>query len=226
MESETKKVDASAAGSTAGNANEPPAVTPATPAATSDSSEPAATTKKKSKNTVLIVIGVIVLLLLLCACGVGAMFFLGFGIFSEEVVERTFEEALEEGLESDGEVEIDLDEGSMSFESDDGSFEFGSSTEWPDTIPSAVPEFEYGDVNSVVTSSDEESSYWTVGFENIQSDAADKYVDDLEDEGWTLSNSGSYDGVRIEEWASGSLTVLFSYGSEDDTFTVVVEEAL
>ena len=93
-------------------------------------------------------------------------------------------------------------------------------------MPSDVPEPEGGSLVSVMESSDESGSYWTVMYEDATSSDVDDYAQELESSGWTRSSSGNYDGLRMEEWNSGNLSILFSYSSDDNNLTLAVGEEL
>lgn len=174
----------------------------------------------------LIIIIVIVVLLLLCACSLGAMFYFGVGLFSEKVAENVIEGSLESAMEEGGNVDVDFEEDSFQIESEDGSIYIGSASEWPSTISDKVPEFTGGTLISVMESSDESGSYWTIGYEDATSSSTSDYASELQNEGWTKTTSGEYGGVSMEEWTYENLSVIFSYNPENNDFTIAVGEEL
>ena len=177
---------------------------------------------KKGNKTLLIVGGIVVVLVIVG--GIAAYFVMN--ALKDEVEETIAEEVTEGLLESstggDVDVEIDEDEGSYTWETEDGSATVGTTQEWPDDIPSDIPEFTYGDIVSQFSLSEGEESGWNLGFSDADNDAVDQYQSDLEADGWEISATMTSGTVQMVTAEKGTYTVSCSCDSDDGSCAVII----
>ncbi|HEX3010455.1 MAG TPA: hypothetical protein VHQ70_00270 [Syntrophomonadaceae bacterium] len=136
--------------------------------------------RKKTKLAVLFVITLLTMSVLVSGCGKMA----------EKASEKAAENAIEKA--SGGNAKVDLDnKGNVEIKTDEGTLKAGSN-EWPKQLPSDVPRFKDGKITSVVeNSANEEGKGIFIGIENAGLDAADKYKNELQNAGWSISSSAS-----------------------------------
>lgn len=175
---------------------------------------------KKGNKTLIIVIVVVVLLLGGCA----AVALLGGSFLKREVEEEVSENITEEILEETvgGDAEVDIEDDSFTWESEEGSGSVGEATEWPDDIPGDIPEFTYASIISYFTLGDETGSGWTLTFEDAESGAVDSYESDLTSDGWEITSTFNTNDVEMISAEKDNYTVTCSCSSEDDTCSVIV----
>jgi hypothetical protein len=175
---------------------------------------------KKGSKTIIIVLVVLVVLAVLC--GVGALV-LG-KVLKDKVGDTISEEIGEELLEgaTGGEVEIDADDETYTWEAEDGSGTIGSAAEWPDDIPSSIPEFTYATIESNFSLSDESGQGWSMTFSDSDANAIDRYTNDMESEGWSIVSTLTSGTVVMFTAEKDSYTVTASCDSENDACTVMV----
>ncbi|MFC2145263.1 hypothetical protein ACFLQQ_02925 [Actinomycetota bacterium] len=190
-----------------------------------------------------IIIAMIISMLLVLSLAVGC--------FGQNIVEKIAEEAIEKAIESEsGEnVEIDLDDGGISIqgddgevnissdddgvkiESDDGEATLGLSAELPDGFPDSAPVYPGMEITSSWTSlTDEQNSYFVTG---LTDDAGDDvfawYQDELND--WEIE--GEFN-MSTDEGETSSLTangkglimniIVIESNDEGTTITLTVTE--
>lgn len=207
---------------------------PVSQPATPSPSQPASTEVPKKKNTTLIILLVLFVVLLLPCCACGALAIFSRATFEDVVLETVdenlntnfLEEVVEKGIEngSNEDVDIDLDEGQFTWDSEDGSGSMGTVSEWPDSVPSVVPEFTYGDITYAISYDDASGTGWSMSFENVDADAFDSYTSDLEDAGWTITGTYSAEGTSTLIGENGSWSVSCSCTESDQMCQVIVEE--
>lgn len=107
------------------------------------------------------------------------------------LTDKLTEKAVEDTIESstDGQVDVDLDDESVTFESEDGdaTWTAGEDTELPDGFPGDVYIYKGADI--IMAGSDEEDDdeiVYNVTYmvNDEMSDVADKYVSEMEKDGW------------------------------------------
>ncbi len=129
---------------------------------------------KINKKVSIVLVFLLALSLIISGCG--------------KVAEKASEQAVEKVIESEtGEkVDLDMDNESVEITTDQGTIKAGATYDWPSGMPSDVPEFKYGSISSVIESTTEAGTSYTVTFEEVAADSFAKYRDDLEDKGWTM----------------------------------------
>ena len=161
---------------------------------------------KKIIVTVLITLGIVGL-------GVG-----GYFLVKEFVLEDTDSNETGNGNSENESVSYELDDTTVDVETGD--------EEWPSDIPSDIPEFEYGDAETVAKVENEYAIAWTIVYENISENAFEKYKQDLEDEGFTnVSSFESSTGWLITVMKE-PFTVVATYDKEEGTVGISVTETL
>jgi hypothetical protein len=146
------------------------------------------------------------------------------------VAERATESAI--GRMGDGDVDIDLSEGRMTVEGEDGaSASFGSSSEVPDRVAKLVPLPDgYEPVSTFEQSDGDQDAVTVVGVVHDGGDPAD-VVDALEEamttDGWERMNRTSFDGELVSvTMERGATTVNLAVTADDGSpgLTVVLVE--
>jgi hypothetical protein len=149
-------------------------------------------------------------LLLICICTTTTLVAMGCGSASEKISEQIVEKAIESEGGEDVDVDIDADKGEVNISSSEGNFNMKASgeAEWPDEVPSYVPEFE-GKIISVVETESEGHKHFSIIYEDLDNLDMDDYADDLESNGWDVVS-------RLE---TGDVwMVQASRGDNDDEF--------
>lgn len=155
--------------------------------------------------------------------------------FSEKAAEKATEKAIESG--SDGKADVDLNDGEMNIETDDGSFSMGAGGEIPDSWPEDVPMPPDAEVVSVMEMGSDDSEATinlSVTTDMPSDDVVAFYKDGLD--GWTQAgtfSSNSEDGgmtsVQYERDEQTSLGIT-ALDDEDEgtivnlTYTVQADE--
>jgi len=136
--------------------------------------------RKKSRWILLLLITLLTMSMLISGC--------------DKIAEKASEEATEKIIEqaAGGEADVEVDkDGNFELKTKDGSIKAGS-TEWPDKIPSDVPQFKDGKITSVMESKTGENGIaYIIGIEDSSLEAVDKYKGELEANGWSVSFSGN-----------------------------------
>jgi hypothetical protein len=177
----------------------------------------------KKGNSTLLIVGVVVVVLLIVG-GIAAYFVMN--ALKDEVEETVAEELTEGLLESstggDVDVEIDEDNETYTWETDEGSATIGSAQEWPDEIPSDIPEFTYGDIISQFALEEDGQGGWNLGFEDVDSGAVSQYQSDFESDGWDIVSTMTSGTVEMFTAEKDAYTVSCSCNTDDDTCAVIV----
>jgi hypothetical protein len=162
----------------------------------------------KSKTTIiLIAVGIIIL--------GGAGYFL----LKDTFVKSDSSQQEEESSDTeDASLKYDLGDTTVEVESGD--------EEWPNDIPSTIPEFKYGDIDSTAKVANDYANSWTVICNNIEEDAFEDYKTDLEDAGFsnisTLETSeGSMLTVSKEPY-----TMIVTYNKDENTLGLSITQSL
>ena len=151
------------------------------------------------------------------------------GCFGQNIAEKIAEEAIEKAIESDsGEnVDIDLDDGEMTIESDDGDVSIGMGADLPDNFPDNVPVYpDMEIISSWSVTEDNKDSYSINGLtEDAGSDVFAWYKENLD--GWEIENefSASGDDVKTSSLSakSGGLVVVIMVVETEDEGTSIME---
>ncbi len=180
----------------------------------------------KKKGPVIIIIIIVAIFFVLGLCGVGGYFIYTKVIkkakdtVGDKIGEELLEEAIESGTGSD--VNIDSDDESVSIESDDMSMNIEEGQDWPEDIPSTVPEFTYGTILGVTQSLNQEEDYWAITIQDIDSNAFTNYKSDLEDNGWEIDYTQTYNEVEALSASLDNDTVVLTIATEENTATMSI----
>lgn len=103
-----------------------------------------------------------------------------------QIVENATEQAIEQAAEQagGGNVDLDLDSGTVTVEGEDGNMAIGSDLALPDTWPADVPPFEGGSLISVMDSGNGSTGTWQV--DGTVKEIGDSYRATLEGAGYSL----------------------------------------
>jgi hypothetical protein len=151
------------------------------------------------------------------------------GCFGQNIAEKIAEEVIEKAIESDsGEnVDIDLDDGEMTIESDDGDVSIGMGADLPDNFPDNVPVYpDMEIISSWSVTEDNKDSYSINGLtEDAGSDVFAWYKENLD--GWEIENefsaSGDDDKISSLSAKSGGLVVVIMVVETEDEGTSIME---
>lgn len=136
---------------------------------------------------------------------------------AENAAEGAVERALEQAAESEGgDVDVDLEEGSVSIESSDGTFTSGLG-DLPDGFPEDVPLLE-GEVLQGASSTDDQGrTSWvvTLSIPTAGEEALAAAAERLEDAGYTAGDgAASMEGLSFAQYRNGEHDVVL--GAIDD----------
>ena len=103
-----------------------------------------------------------------------------------QIAEKATEQAIEQAAEQagGGNVDLDLDSGTVTVEGEDGNMAIGSDLALPDTWPADVPAYDGGSLVSVMDSGNGSTGTWQV--EGSVKEVADGYRATLEGAGYSL----------------------------------------
>lgn len=167
----------------------------------------------KSKAGLIIIIVLVVVVIL----GVA-------GYAVSKYVGRKIGENLTEGIFSaatGGKVDVNTKDNSVKISDESGSMELGSST-WPSSMPSEVPKYTGGKIT--YSSAETTNKIWSVGFEEVPTNAYDTYKSALTGAGWTVSSETDIGLVKTGIFEKGSWTLNFSVDPESKGATLGVTE--
>ncbi len=146
---------------------------------------------------------------------------------SEKITEKVAEEIIEKAIESEGgeNVDIDLDDGEMTIESDDGEVSISMGADLPDNFPDNVPVYpDMEIISSWAVTEDDEDSYSISG---LTDDAGDDvfawYKSKLS--GWDIENefTASGDDVKTSSLSakSGGLEMFLMVIESEEEGTII-----
>ena len=150
------------------------------------------------------------------------------GCLGQKISEKITEEVIEKAIESEGgeNVDIDLDDGEMTIESDDGEVNISMGADLPDNFPDNVPVYpDMEIISSWAVTEDDKDSYSING---LTDDAGDDvfawYKSKLS--GWDIENefSASGDDVKTSSLSAksgGLVTVIMVVETEDEGTNII-----
>ncbi|MBU0707957.1 hypothetical protein KKG41_06320 [Patescibacteria group bacterium] len=134
------------------------------------------------------------------------------------VTEKKIENEIEAA--SGGDADVDIDNGTVSINTNEGSLEAGKDVDIPDGFPSDVHLID-GNVTSAMQMG--EGNYTvTVQTSKSTSQAKSEYREELENDGWTINFSLDVEGGSTMTGEKGERTVSVSISEDDDGGTFVV----
>ncbi len=136
--------------------------------------------------------------------------------FAEQATEESMEEAIEESTGEDADVEIDQEDGSISIETEEGSYYSGEVSSWPTDIPSAFPEFEGGDIEYATKSEYQDGISWILTFNNVSSSNIDTFKSTLTANGFEIESDISIANSRLLTAGKGDYSLLMTYDNANN----------
>jgi len=169
-------------------------------------------TSGSGKNKKYLIIGGAVILVLVFGS------WLGYGFFSKKAGEQIAENFLEGQL--GGDVNISSGGDSATIKTDQGSLSLGDAAKWPSDMPSDIPEFTAGKLVMAGTALTGGKG-WQVVAENVDKSDFTDYQSALEAKGW--KSIGMVDAtIGMIQMTKDKMTLIASYNSEDNSFTLAV----
>lgn len=142
----------------------------------------------------------------------------GFGGCGKKAAEKTAEKSIEEA--TGGEADVDVDEGSIKINTNEGTFEAGEKVSLPSGFPSDVYVID-GDIVGA-TSTDEEYYSVSIKASKSVSEVADLYESKLQTDGWTINMKLSFEDSVTLGGEKDNRTVTVGINKDDDGKTFVV----
>lgn len=167
-------------------------------------------TKQKGIPKNLIIIGAVVLVLIV----------IGYAV--QNFVMRMAGEKLAAGLiKSRTGVEVDIKSGGegVMVAGKDGGMEIGKTAQWPSDMPPDVPKFPAG---TVVMSTNVNNS-WTVILKNITKGDVEKYVAELQKNGWQAADDVKF-LVEMTEMEKGAYRINVVYDASSNGVSITVRQ--
>ena len=176
---------------------------------TSTTSVPA---KSGSKAWIWIVVVVVVIAIL--------------GIAGYYLSLRASEYAAETLLEgaAGGEVDVSTSGDTTTVTTAEGTSSVSESTQWPSDMPSFVPKFTYGTVESSAKTTISGLTGWTVNLKSVTDGAVAKYKADLTTAGWTEDTSMSSEGSELIMMTRDDYSITVGVETSDKTASLVVSQ--
>lgn len=178
----------------------------------------------KKKGPIVLIVIIVLIFFFLGICGVGGYFLYTKVIkkakdtVSDKIGNEILEKAIEGGTGADVDIDSENESFSMGNENDGISYsadEEGQS--WPDDIPGDFPEFKYGKIISNTKITDEDYTSWTLILDNIDDNATEKYKDDLESNGWTITMTQNVEEVERISASKGESDITLTLNTDDKT---------
>lgn len=144
----------------------------------------------------------------------------------KNATEKAAEKILEKSIErSTGEiVDIDIENQTTVIETEEGRVEINAlQNSWPKDIPSEIPEFNYGKITGVTSTTTDDNKTWTVVFTEVKKDAIDQYNKDLKGKGFktqTVTMSGLGGTISAE---TEKMTIAVMIGEGEASVSVQVK---
>lgn len=91
---------------------------------------------------------------------------------------------------------------------------------WPDDIPGYVPEFEYGELDTVLLINANVKA-WQMVFADTEEGTVDRYANDLRNEGWIIHPEEMAMGVIFAEKADIVITLEIGLSEENEAHLTV-----
>ncbi len=104
----------------------------------------------------------------------------------KRAAEKTQEKIIEKAIGD--KAKVDLDDEKIVIETEEGTFTADATIQsWPKEIPNEVPEFKNGKIVMVNTQNMKEGKNWVIIFEDVSPNAAAKYKESLESNGFKIN---------------------------------------
>jgi hypothetical protein len=168
----------------------------------------------RSKTTTIVIVIVVILVL-----GTGGW------LVSKYLAGRLAKEATEGILGGITDSKVDLDsEGNIAkITDDDGSFEISAGGKWPSDIPTEVPEFTAGIIESSSKSKVDEKGGWSLLFSKVETGAYESYKQQLLAKGWS-ETSAITTNSKIANMENDKYYLVFTVDESDSTGSLVISD--
>ena len=94
---------------------------------------------------------------------------------------------------------------------------------WPTDLPDDLPKFEYGRLTDVSTMAiSGEGKTWSLEFEDVKTKAADDYLNDLKDKGWTIVMTYSVENSTMTQASKEKWGIQLGADSKNKTASLMV----
>lgn len=120
----------------------------------------------------------------LCALALVFTFFI---LSCQRASKKTGEKLMEKALENatGNKTDVNFEKGKAVIQTGEGTLEVDSkATTWPSEIPGDVPEFKFGRIKAVTTSTMDSTKSWNIVYEGIEDGFLDKYDAQLKEKGF------------------------------------------
>jgi len=155
---------------------------------------------------VFIIATVLVLAITLTACG-------------EKTAEKTAEKAIE--TSTGGAADVDIDDDTVSINTNAGSMTVGEEVDLPDNFPSDIYVIE-GTVKTAMEVAENESFSVTIETSKSVSAARTAYEEELVNDGWTITGTMDFTSTVSVMAEKDNRTVTVSINEVDDVVTVAI----
>ena len=151
-------------------------------------------------------------------------FLLIFAFFScKKTSEKASEQVIEKSIGDDADVNIDKDK--VTIKTDEGTFTTDVSDKiWPNDIPTDLPEFKHGTIQSISTQQMDEGSGWMLIFEKVPETALKVYQTELENKGFKIMSTTTYGDSGQLSAEKEKLSLFVMTGGGNATVTIRKEK--
>lgn len=140
----------------------------------------------------------------------------------QSVIENATESEIEKSV--GGDVDLDLDNGSMNIKKDGETYQAGDYASWPSNMPSDVYQIDGTVISSM--SNLEENSYWVMVQPDASADEATSiYESQLAEEGWTITATANYAGTNTLTAEKDNRQLAIMVTSADGQTSVTISES-
>jgi len=140
-------------------------------------------------------------------------------ISCKKASEKTSEQIIEKSIGNDADVDIDKDK--ITIKTDEGTFTTDVSDKiWPNDIPTDLPEFKYGTIQSISTQQMDQGSGWILIFEKVPETALKAYQTELKNKGFKIMSTTTYGDSGQLTAEKEELSLFIMTGGGNATVTI------
>jgi hypothetical protein len=174
---------------------------------------------KKKLIPILIIVGIFVIL------GIGYLLIKDLSS-TKEISNKDSTNSQDEEIDED--TDNSTNEGSFEYDMGDTTINIDTEEkEWPSDIPSNIPEFKYGDIETVSTATGGEYvKTWSVIYSNTSESSFTKYKSDLEKVGFETVSSLRTTQGSVATVNKDPVTMVITYMEEEKRTSVSITETL
>jgi hypothetical protein len=124
-----------------------------------------------------------------------------------------------------GQAQVDLGKGEIRVKTAEGDavITSGGGT-WPANMPEEVPQFKAGAIIQSTNQTSEGRNNWMVIFQRVEADAADAYIEDLKNDGWTVEMTTDTPRGKMVQCKMEKYLLDITYTTEQKTMALTVVE--